>query len=213
MRSKLKVLKVFVALTFALLATIFGILGVALAKAIVPIFQLTSGTWFEVYVQDPILYVLGPLFCGYTAFRKVMDEITNERVLKSTALGVVAGIVTTIVGTFAIPFRNFEGGLRLLLVLAQFPLIPFVVGYIVYRFTMKIYLSRGEVLANLPKQGDTDACKSIRNAASLVERGQDDLLDADQAEALFKEGKEHWLQCRAAEAATYFKPAAELGHA
>jgi TPR repeat protein len=37
--------------------------------------------------------------------------------------------------------------------------------------------------------------------------------DYAQAEASFKEGKEHWLQLRAAEAAACFKPAAEQGHA
>jgi hypothetical protein len=58
-----------------------------------------------------------------------------------TAAGVVAGIVTTIVGTFAIPFRNFEGPLRWLLILAQFPIVPFVVAYMVYRITLMIYLA------------------------------------------------------------------------
>ena len=66
-----------------------------IAKAIVPIFRLTSGTKFEVYVQDPILYILVPLYGGYMAFREVMNKRMNERVLKSTALGVAAGIVTT----------------------------------------------------------------------------------------------------------------------
>ena len=72
------------------------------------------------------------------AFREVMSKSMNERVLKSTALGVAAGIVTTIVGTLAIPFRNFEGPLRWLLVLAQFPIVPFVVAYMVYRITLTI---------------------------------------------------------------------------
>jgi hypothetical protein len=59
-----KVLKVFVALTFALLAAMGGVVAVAIAKAVVPIFRLTSGTKFEVYVQDPIptflsLYTVG----------------------------------------------------------------------------------------------------------------------------------------------------------
>jgi TPR repeat protein len=37
--------------------------------------------------------------------------------------------------------------------------------------------------------------------------------DRTQTAAWFKEGKEHWLQFRAAEAAACFKPAAERGHA
>jgi len=133
----LKTLKVFISLTFALMAAMLGVFAVAMVKAIVPIFRLTSDTKFEVYVQDPILYTLGPLYCGYVAFRGVMSKNMNERVLKSTAAGVVAGIVTTIVGAFAIPFRNFEGPLRWLLILAQFPIIPFFVGYMVYRITVK----------------------------------------------------------------------------
>ena len=137
----LKILKVFISLTFALMAAMAGIFAVAIAKAIVPVFRLTSGTKFEVYVQDPILYTLVPLYGGYMAFREVMSKSMNERVLKSTALGVAAGIVTTIVGTFAIPFRSFEGPLRWLLILAQFPIVPFVVAYIVYRITLMIYLA------------------------------------------------------------------------
>jgi hypothetical protein len=65
----LKILKVFISLTFALLAAAVGIFAVAIVKAIVPVFRLTSGTKFEVYIQDPILYTLGPLYCGYMAFR------------------------------------------------------------------------------------------------------------------------------------------------
>ena len=134
-----KILKVFISLIFALLAAMVGVVAVAIAKAIVPIFRLTYGTKFEVYVQDPILYILVPLYGGYMAFREVMSKSMNERVLKSTALGVAAGIVTTIVGTFAIPFRNFEGPLRWLLILAQFPIVPFVVAYMVYRITLMMY--------------------------------------------------------------------------
>src|ERR1017187_3700165 len=135
----LKILKVFISFTFALMAAMGGIFAVAIVKAIVPWFRFTSGTEFERYVQDPILYTLGPLYCGYLAFRGVMSKSMNERVLKSTALGVAAGIVTTIVGTFAIPFRNFEGPLRWLLILAQFPVVPFVVAYMVYRITLMMY--------------------------------------------------------------------------
>ena len=67
----LKILRVFVSLTFALMAAAVGIFAVATVKAIVPVFRLTSGTKFEVYIQDPILYTLGPLYCGYMAFRWV----------------------------------------------------------------------------------------------------------------------------------------------
>jgi hypothetical protein len=67
----LKIFKVFISLTFALIAAMAGIFAVASVKAIVPVFRLTSGTKFEVYVQDPILYTLGPLYCGYMAFRGV----------------------------------------------------------------------------------------------------------------------------------------------
>jgi len=51
------------------MAAIVGIFAVAIVKAIVPIFRLTAGTKFEVYVQDPVLYIVGPLYCGYMAFR------------------------------------------------------------------------------------------------------------------------------------------------
>jgi hypothetical protein len=135
----LKILKVFISLTFALLTAMAGIFLVAIVKAIVPIFRLTSGTEFEVYVQDPILYTLIPLYGGYMAFRGIMRKSMNERVLKSIALGVVAGIVTTIVGTFAISFQNFEGPIRWLLILTQFPIVPFVVTYMVYRITLMMY--------------------------------------------------------------------------
>ena len=132
-----KILKVLISLTFALIAAMLGVFAVAIMKAIVPVFRLTSGTEFEVYVQDPILYVLGPLCCGYMAFRKITSKSINNRVLKSTAFGVLAGIAAATIGTFTIPFRNFEGSLRWLLILAQFPIIPFVVAYIVYRITVK----------------------------------------------------------------------------
>jgi ribose/xylose/arabinose/galactoside ABC-type transport system permease subunit len=68
----LKTLKVIISLISALLAAVAGVFVVAIVKAIVPIFRLTSGTRFEVYVQDPILYTLGPLWCGYMAFRGIM---------------------------------------------------------------------------------------------------------------------------------------------
>ena len=135
----LKILKVFISLIFALMAAMVGIFAVAIMKAIMPIFSFTEGTKFQVYVQDPVLYILVPLYGGYMAFREVMSKSMNGRVLKSTALGVAAGIVTTIVGTLAIPFRNFEGPLRWLLVLAQFPIVPFVVAYMVYRITLTMY--------------------------------------------------------------------------
>ena len=67
-----KILKVFISLIFALMAAMAGIFLVAIMKAIVPIFLLTSGTKFEVYVQDPILYTLFPLYGGYMAFRAVL---------------------------------------------------------------------------------------------------------------------------------------------
>ena len=67
----LKILKVFVSLIFALMAAMVGVFVVAMMKAIVPIFSFTEGTKFQVYVQDPILYTLGPLYCGYMAFRGV----------------------------------------------------------------------------------------------------------------------------------------------
>jgi hypothetical protein len=71
----LKILKVFVSLILALIAAMIGVFAVALMKAIVPIFSFTEGTKFQVYVQDPILYTLGPLYCGYMAFRGVMSKI------------------------------------------------------------------------------------------------------------------------------------------
>ena len=135
----LKILKVLISLTFAFIAAMVGVIAVAIGKAIVPWFRLTSGTEFERYVQDPILYTLVPLYFGYRAFRETMSASVNEMELKSMALAVFAGIVTTIVGTFAIPFRNFEGPLRWLLILAQFPIVPFGVAYMVYRITLKMY--------------------------------------------------------------------------
>jgi hypothetical protein len=128
-----KALRVFLSLVFALLAAMVGVFAVAMAKAVVPVFRLASGTAFEVYVLDPILYTVGPIWCGYMAFRRFMSMSLSDGALKSVASGIVAGIVTTIACTFAIPFRDFEGPLRWLLILTQFPIIPFVVGYIVYR--------------------------------------------------------------------------------
>ncbi len=69
-----KILKVLISLIFALIAIMLGVFAVATMKAIVPVFRFTSGTELEVHVQDPILYVLGPLFCGYMAFRKIMRK-------------------------------------------------------------------------------------------------------------------------------------------
>ena len=66
-----KILKVFVSLITALMAAMVGIFAVALMKAIVPIFSFTEGTKFQVYVQDPIIYTIGPIYCGYMAFRGV----------------------------------------------------------------------------------------------------------------------------------------------
>jgi len=65
----LKILKIIISLTLALMAAMVGVFAVAMMKAIVPIFSFTEGTKFQVYIQDPILYTLGPLYCGYIAFR------------------------------------------------------------------------------------------------------------------------------------------------
>ena len=74
----LKVLKVLVSLTLAVVAAMAGVFVVALGKAIVPIFRFTAGTRFELYVQDPILYTLGPLYFGYMAFKGIMSRL-NQR--------------------------------------------------------------------------------------------------------------------------------------
>lgn len=81
-----KILKVLISLTVALMAAMVGIFAVAIVKAVVPVFRLTSGTKFEVYVQDPILYTVGPLYCGYVVFRGVMNKIMKEKVLKSAGV-------------------------------------------------------------------------------------------------------------------------------
>lgn len=47
------------------MAAMLGVFAVAMVKAIVPIFQFTEGTRFQVYIQDPVLYTVGPLYCGY----------------------------------------------------------------------------------------------------------------------------------------------------
>jgi hypothetical protein len=73
-----KIVKVVVSLVFALLAAMAGVVAVAMLKAITPIFQLTSGTWFEAYIQDPILYTLGPLYFGYMTFRWAMSRSTGR---------------------------------------------------------------------------------------------------------------------------------------
>jgi len=67
----LKILKIIISLTLALMAAMVGVFAVAMMKAIVPIFSFTEGTKFQVYVQDPVLYTLGPIYCGYMAFRGV----------------------------------------------------------------------------------------------------------------------------------------------
>jgi hypothetical protein len=175
----LKILRVFIALTVALMAAMVGIIAVAIMKATTPIFRFTSGTEFEVYVQDPILYTLVPLYFGYMAFRAVMRKSMNERVLKSTALGVAAGIVTTIVGTFAIPFQNLEGPLRWLLILAQFPIVPVVVGYIVYRITLTIYLA-----------GDQGQADAQFNLGGQYINGEDVPQDYAQAALWYRKAAE-----------------------
>jgi len=73
-----KFLKVLVSLTLAVVAAIAGVFVVAIAKAIVPIFRLTAGTRFEVYVQDPILYTLGPLSFAYMTFQGVMSKLKRR---------------------------------------------------------------------------------------------------------------------------------------
>jgi hypothetical protein len=65
----LKIVRAFVSSAFALMAAMVGVFAVAMMKVIVPIFSFTEGTKFQVYVQDPILYTLGPLYFGYMAFR------------------------------------------------------------------------------------------------------------------------------------------------
>jgi hypothetical protein len=74
----IKVLKVLISLTLAMVAAMAGVFAVALGKAIIPIFHFTAGTRFELYVQDPILYTLGPLYFGYMAFKGVMSKL-NQR--------------------------------------------------------------------------------------------------------------------------------------
>ena len=65
----LKILRVLISLILALMAATVGVFAMAIMKAIVPIFSFTEGTKFQVYVQDPLLYTLGPLYLGYMAFR------------------------------------------------------------------------------------------------------------------------------------------------
>lgn len=67
----LKILKVLVSLTLAVVAAMAGVFAVAMMKALVPLFSFTEGTKFQAYVQDPILYTAGPLYFGYMAFRGV----------------------------------------------------------------------------------------------------------------------------------------------
>ncbi len=128
-----KFLKVFVSLVFALLAAMFGVFAVAVVKAIVPIFRLTEGTQFQIYVQDPFLYIFGPLYLGYLAFRATMKKEMDRIELNSLALGVVTALMAAIITAWVIPFRSFLGPIRWLLILAQFPVIPFGVGYATYR--------------------------------------------------------------------------------
>ena len=140
---KMTLIKIFISMTFALIAAMLGVFAVAITKAVVPIFRLTAGTAFEIYVQDPILYFLTPLFCGYITFRKIMRKNISGTVLKSTALGVFAGIVASIGTIWMIPFHNFEGTVRWLLILIQFPITPFLTGYIVYLVARKSWGTKG----------------------------------------------------------------------
>ena len=126
-------LKVFISLTFALVAALFGVVAVALVKAVLPIFRFTAGTQFELYIQDPILYLGGPLLCAVTAFRKTMRANLGGRGLNAAALGVLVGIVAAAIAPFALPFRPHQGAARWLVILLQFPVIPFALGYAVYR--------------------------------------------------------------------------------
>jgi uncharacterized membrane protein len=68
-----------------------------------------------------------------------MRKNISRTVLKSTALGVFAGIVASIGAMWMIPFHNFEGIVRWLLILVQFPIIPFLTGYIVYLVARKCW--------------------------------------------------------------------------
>jgi hypothetical protein len=128
-----KVIKVFISLVFGALVAMLGVPMVAMVKAVLPIFRLTEGTSFQIYLQDPILYIFGPLSLGYVAFRAAMRKNMTSVVLNSTALGVVAGLAAAVITAWAIPFREFEGPVRWLLILAQFPIIPLVLGYTVFR--------------------------------------------------------------------------------
>jgi hypothetical protein len=89
---KMKLIKIFISMTFALIAAMLGVFAVAITKAIVPIFSLTAGTTFETYVQDPILYFLTPLFCGYITFRKIMRKNISKTVLTSIALASISTV-------------------------------------------------------------------------------------------------------------------------
>lgn len=134
-----KLMKIFISLTFGTLAAIVGVAAVAVIKAVVPIFRLTAGTAFETYVQDPVMYAFGPLIFACVVFRRFMRKEVSRVLLRSRALGVLAGIAAWIGATLAIPFRDFEGTRRWILILAQFPGIPLLVGYLVHRIAYERY--------------------------------------------------------------------------
>ena len=69
-----------IALAAAVLAAGLGVFGIALVKAIIPIFAITEGTWFQIYVQDPLLYTLVPLYCAWLTFRLVFSRLDRKPV-------------------------------------------------------------------------------------------------------------------------------------
>jgi hypothetical protein len=131
-----KALRVFVSIAFGVLAAFFAIPFVALIKAITPLFGILGGTAIETYILDPILYFICPLVFGYKVFQEVMNSERIRAELAPIACGVIAGIIAAICTMWGIPFRNYRGPVRWILILAQFPIIPFGFGYFAYRVAL-----------------------------------------------------------------------------
>ncbi len=74
------VLVIPVALAAVLIAVGLGVFAVALVKAVIPIFTITEGTRFQVYIQDPVLYTVGPFYCGWVTFRLVFSRLGRKPV-------------------------------------------------------------------------------------------------------------------------------------
>jgi TPR repeat protein len=172
----------------------WGILPAFLSQSIVPVLLMFFG-WWEVIGAFIILTILWSFvryrFVNVAMARFVVFFVLLKWITIPTAViylliqqNYISAVVALLWPIFLAPYLGiFIGGTD--------------IGKIQEMFMAQLGYSKKQ----LPKSGVND------DTHQGVPR------DYVQAEAWFKEGKEHWLQFRAAEAAACFKPAAERGHA